>query len=64
MPGDYSEKPAEALVLFCGRYLEILLYEGSIQMCRLSMAETERFPEGMAQYFDVLFTQVHARLSA
>jgi hypothetical protein len=28
------------------------------------MAETERFPEGAAEYFDVLFTQVHARLNA
>jgi AcrR family transcriptional regulator len=64
MPADYSEKPAEALAMFCGRYLEILLYQGSIQMCRVSMAETARFPEGAAQYFDVLFTQVHARLSA
>src|ERR1041384_2762934 len=27
MPGDYSEEPAEALVMFCGRYLETLLYE-------------------------------------
>jgi AcrR family transcriptional regulator len=63
-PGDYSEKPAEALVMFCGRYLEILLYKGSIQMIRVSMAETERFPEQAAQYFDVLFTQVHSRLSA
>src|SRR3954453_14769402 len=27
MPGDYSEKPGEALTLFCGRYLETLLYE-------------------------------------
>ncbi len=64
MPGDYSDDPAEALVLFCGRYLETLLYQASIQMCRVSMAETERFPEQAAQYFDVLFTQVHARLSA
>jgi len=64
MPGDYSEKPAEALVMFCGRYLEILLYEGSIQMCRVSMAESGRFPEQAGQYFDVLFTQVHARLGA
>src|SRR5580658_4742316 len=39
-PGDYSEKPAEALVLFCGRYLQIMLYQKSIQMCRVSMAET------------------------
>lgn len=64
MPGDYSDKPAEALVLFCGRYLEALLYEPSVQMCRVSMAEIERFPEGAAQYYDVLFTQVHTRLSA
>jgi len=64
MPGDYSEIPADALVMFCGRYLEILLYEGSIQMCRVSMAETTRFPEGAAQHFDVMFTEVHTRLSA
>ena len=64
MPGDYSEQPAEALAMFCGRYLEILLYEGSIQMCRVSMAETTRFPQGAAQHFDVMFTEVHTRLSA
>ena len=64
MPGDYSEKPADVLVLFCGRYLEVLTYEASIQMMRVSMAESERFPEQAAQYFDILFTQVHARLSA
>jgi AcrR family transcriptional regulator len=64
MPGDYSEKPAEALVMFCARYLEILLYEKSIQMCRVSTAESSRFPEGAAQYFDVLFTQVHALLNS
>jgi AcrR family transcriptional regulator len=62
MPGDYSEKPEEALVMFCSRYLEIVLYEKSVQMCRVTMAETSRFPEGAAQYFDLLFTQVHTRL--
>jgi AcrR family transcriptional regulator len=63
MPGDYSDQPAEALTMFCGRYLEILLYEPSIQLARVSMAETRRFPEGAAQHFDVMFTEVHARLS-
>jgi AcrR family transcriptional regulator len=62
-PGDYSAKPAEALVMFCGRYLETLIHRGSIQMIRASMAESERFPEQAAEYFDVLFTQVHARLT-
>ncbi len=61
-PGEYAAKPAEALVLFCGRYLQTMLYEPSIQMCRVSMAETERFPEQARQYFEVLFTEVQARL--
>ena len=64
MPADYSDKPAEALVLFCGRYLEVLLYESSIQMIRVSLSETARFPQGAAQYFDVVFTEVQARLAA
>ena len=64
MPADYSEKPAEALAMFCSRYLETLLYESSVRMCRVSMAETTRFPQGATQHFDVMFTEVHARLSA
>lgn len=64
LPADYSEKPAEALTLFCGRYVEGLLYQPSIQFCRVTMAETARFPEGAAQHFDVMFTEVHTRLSA
>jgi AcrR family transcriptional regulator len=63
-PGDYSQQPAEALVLFCGRYLDTLLYESSVRMCRVSMAETTRFPQGAAQHFDVMFTEVHTRLAA
>jgi hypothetical protein len=63
-PGDYSGKPAEALVLFCGQYLEAMLYGPAVQMCRISMSESARFPEQAALYFNVLFTQVHARLSA
>jgi len=63
-PGDYSERPVEAVTMFCGRYLEILSYEASIQMLRVSLAETARFPEGAAEHFDVMFTEVHTRLSA
>ncbi len=64
LPGDYAVKPKDSLVLFCARYLEILLYEASIQMIRVSIAESERFPEQAANYFDVMFTEVHGRLSA
>jgi AcrR family transcriptional regulator len=62
-PADYSKKPADALAMFCGRYLEILLYEAWIRMCRVSMAETARFPEGAAQLFGLLFSDVHTRLA-
>ena len=63
-PGDYPGPPAEALVTFCARYLEILLYESSVQMLRVSMAEVARFPEGAARYHEVMFGDVQARLGA
>ena len=63
-PGDYSGDATEALVMFCGRFLEILLYARTIQMCRLSIAEAARFPEGSARYFDVILSVPHARLGA
>ena len=64
MPSDYSGDAAKALVLFCGRFLETLLFARTIQMCRLSIAEAARFPEGSAQYFDVIFSTTHERVSA
>lgn len=63
-PGDGADQPAEALTMFCGRYLEALCYESSIRMLRVSMAEAERFPEQAARYFDVLFAQAQLALSA
>ncbi len=62
-PGDYSEDAAQALVLFCGRFLEIVLYGPSIQMSRMSIAEATRFPQGAAGYFDAGFSSAHERLS-
>jgi AcrR family transcriptional regulator len=64
LPGDYSDDPAQALTMFCGRYLEILLYSGWIRMCRMGLAEAERFPEASTQSFEVLFSAVQERLSA
>ena len=63
-PSDYSEDPAEALVLFCGRYLEGLLFTWTVRMCRMIASESERFPEGAARYFEVIFTAPQERLSA
>ena len=49
MPGDYSENASEALVIFCGRFQEVLLFTWTIKLCRLSMIAVERFPESAAQ---------------
>jgi AcrR family transcriptional regulator len=62
-PGDHPGPPEKALTAFCARYLEILLFEKSIQLCRLVLAEATRFPEGAQQLFDATFTEVQARLS-
>ena len=61
-PGEHGEDPAEALAQFCARYLETLLYKGSIQMCRMTMAEAVRFPQAATRYFDLMFREVSARL--
>jgi len=63
-PETYSEDPAEALVLFCGRFLEKLLWEGAIRMCRLYASEAARFPDKSAQGCYAVFTEVEIRLGA
>jgi AcrR family transcriptional regulator len=63
-PETYAEDPAEALVLFCGRFMETLLWEGAIRMCRVCASEAARFPDESAQYCYVLFTEVEIRLAA
>jgi AcrR family transcriptional regulator len=63
-PADYAGSPAESLTMFGGRFLEMLLYERNLRMCRMLLAEVERFPEGAAEFFDLLFTSAEARLSA
>jgi len=63
-PAVYSPKPAEALEAFCARYLEALLYESSVQMLRIIMADTARFPEGATKHHDVIFTEVATRVSS
>ncbi|SEP01837.1 TetR/AcrR family transcriptional regulator [Actinacidiphila rubida] len=53
-PGDYSDDPAEAVVLFCGRFLQLMVWEPQVRTCRLSIAEAERLPENARAYFDTI----------
>lgn len=63
-PGDYGEDTAEAVVLFCGRFLQLLLWGPALRACRLFIAEAERLPEASAQYYDAIFRTTHERLAA
>jgi AcrR family transcriptional regulator len=62
MPAEYSEDAGEALVLFCGRFLEMMVWHRSIRMCRLSIAESDRFPDGAARFYEAIFATAQERL--
>jgi AcrR family transcriptional regulator len=62
-PADYGEDTAEAVVLFCGRFLQILLYTPALRACRLFIAEAERHPEASARYCDAIVNTPHRRLT-
>jgi AcrR family transcriptional regulator len=63
-PSDYSQDTEEAVVLFCGRFLQLLLWQPALRTCRMSIAEAERLPEASAQYHDAIFHTTHERLAA
>ena len=62
-PADYAPDTADALVRFCGRLLEIVLWAPSLGMCRLTVPEVDRFPEGAANHYDAIFGAAHNRLA-
>jgi AcrR family transcriptional regulator len=62
-PGDYAEATAEAAVLFCGRFLQLLLWTPALRTCRLGIAEAERLPDAAARYYDAIFDTTQERLA-
>jgi AcrR family transcriptional regulator len=63
-PADYGEGTADAVVIFCGRFLQLLLRKPALRTFRLGIAEAERLPEASAQYYDAIFHTTHERLTA
>ena len=63
-PSDYGEDTADAVVLFCGRFLQLLLWEPALRTCRLGIAEAERLPDVSARYYDAIFDTTQERLAA
>lgn len=63
-PADAALDTHEALVWFCGRFLETLLWNRSVRMFRLTIAESERFPEGAPRLYEAIFGTAQTRLEA
>jgi AcrR family transcriptional regulator len=62
-PECYAEDLIEAAVLFCGRFLQLLLWEPALRTCRLSIGEAQRLPDASARYYDAIFAEAHQRLA-
>lgn len=62
-PGDYAGDGAEAVALYCGRFVQMLLWEPNVRMCRLGVAEAERLPAAAARYYEAVFDSTHLRLA-
>ncbi|GGE99551.1 TetR/AcrR family transcriptional regulator [Hymenobacter cavernae] len=62
-PADYARDTVEALVLFCGRFLENVLSSRPLRLCRLGIAEAERFPQGTVRLHEAVFENVQARVA-
>jgi AcrR family transcriptional regulator len=63
-PDAYAEDPVEAVTLFCGRFLQLMVWEPQVRTCRLSIAEAERLPGSSNAYFDHIFVSTYERLSS
>ena len=63
-PDVYAEDPAEAVTLFCGRFLQLMMWEPQVRTTRLSIAEAERLPAHAKAYFDAIFASTLERLTA
>jgi AcrR family transcriptional regulator len=62
-PADYGDDPAEAVVRYCGRFLQLLLWNSALRTLRLGIAEAERLPEAAARYHDAIFQAPQQRLA-
>jgi AcrR family transcriptional regulator len=63
-PASYAGEPAEAVVRYCGRFVQLLRWSSVARMLRLGIAEADRLPELAAGLYDVLFGTTVADLAA
>ena len=63
-PDDRADDPAEAVVRYCGRLLQLLLWTSSLRTLRMGIAESERVPEIASGYYEAIFEAPTARIAA
>lgn len=63
-PADYGDDPAEAVVAFCGRFLQLQLWTAALRTFRLGVAEAERRPDAAALYHEAIFDIPQQRLAS
>ncbi|SFW70795.1 TetR/AcrR family transcriptional regulator [Amycolatopsis australiensis] len=54
-PAEYSAEPSEAVVRYCGRFVQLLRWSSVARMLRLGIADTDRLPDLAAGLYDVVF---------
>lgn len=62
-PAEYGDDPAEAVVSFCGRFAQLLLWTSALRTLRMGIAEAERLPEAAARYHEAIFEVPQQRLA-
>ena len=62
-PEAYDDDPHEAVTLFCGRFVQLMVWEAQLRTCRLTIAEADRLPDSASAYFDAIFASTHERLT-
>jgi AcrR family transcriptional regulator len=62
-PDQYSDDTVEAVTLFCGRFLQLLLWRPALRTCRLGITEADRLPQASALYYDAIFGTTQERLT-
>jgi AcrR family transcriptional regulator len=62
-PAEYGDDPAEAVVRYCGRFVQLQLWTAALRTLRLGIAEAERLPEAAASYHEAVFGVPQQRLA-
>jgi TetR/AcrR family transcriptional regulator of autoinduction and epiphytic fitness len=63
-PAEYAGSPEDAVVRYCGRFLQLVRWSSVARMLRLGIAEADRLPELATGLYDVLFGTTADELAA